>query len=111
MAIGAYYRLKLLPLYRFVLVGIGIYAAVQVAANQIVMQYRMEPTPLWDLMRRGSFVLSIAMWTYGVWRWAGPPACQVELIPQSKYDDLSPQVHDRLYEANLKLANLTSERS
>jgi hypothetical protein len=110
MAIGAYYRLKLPPLYRFVLVGIGIYAAVQVATDQIVMQYQMVPNPLWDLLRRGPFLLSIAVWSYGVWRWAGPQARQVELITQSKYDDLSPRVHDRLHEANLKLANLTSQR-
>ena len=111
MAIGAYYRLKLPPLYRFVLVGIGIYASVQIAADQIVMQYRMEPNSLWDLMRRGAFLFSSALWTYGVWRWAGHPARKVELIPQLKYDTLSRQVHDHLCEANLKIANLTGQRS
>jgi hypothetical protein len=112
MGIGAYYRLKLPPLYRYVLVGIGIYAAVQVAVDQVVMQYQMESNDvLWDVMRRGSFLLSAAVWSYGVWRWSGPPALQVELISQSKYDDLSPKVHDRLHEVNLKLANLTSQRS
>ncbi len=111
MAIGAYYRLKLPPLYRLVLVGIGIYAAVQVVANQIEMQYRLGPNSIWEYMRRGSFTISVAVWIYGVWRFAGPPALRAELISQSKYDYLSPQVHSRLRDVIQKLANLAGQRS
>ena len=109
MAIGAYYRLKLPPLDRLVLVGIGIYAAVQVGANQIVMQYHLPPTLLWDVLRRGSFIISTAVWTYGVWRWAGRPAREPELISQSKYEVLSPRIHDRLRALHNKLDTLIQD--
>jgi hypothetical protein len=111
MAIGAYYRLKLPPLYRLVLVGIGIYAAVQVVANQIQMQYHLGPNSIWDYLRRGSFTISVAVWIYAVWRWTGSPVRHAELIPQSKYDDLSPQVHSRLRDVIQKLATLAGQRS
>lgn len=111
MAIGAYYRLKLSPLYRLVLIGIGIYSSVQVVANQIELQYKMGADSVFDYMRRGSFTTSLVVWTYAVWRWATAPAVRIELIPQSKYDHFSPQVHSRLQDVNLKLANLAGQRS
>ena len=111
MGIGTYYHLRIAPLYRLVLIGIGIYASVQVAANQMVIQFRLyEPNPLWDSLRRGSFAVAMALWAYGVWRWAGPPVRHAELIPQAKYDDLSPQVHDCLRDVIQKLANLAGQR-
>lgn len=111
MAVGSYYRLKLHPLYRLVLIGIGIYASVQVVANQIEIQYRMGPNSIFDYMRRGSFGISELVWMYAVWRWAAaaPPVRQSELIPQSEYDHLSPQVHSRLQDMTQQLASLVDE--
>jgi hypothetical protein len=77
MAIGAYYRLKLSPLHRLVLIGIGIYSSVQVVANQIELQYKMGAGSVFDYMRRGSFTISLVVWTYAVWRWAAPPAIRL----------------------------------
>lgn len=110
MAIGAYYSLKLPPLFRLVLVGIGIYTAVQVVASQIEIQYRLGPNSVWDYLRRGAFAISVIVWIYGVWRWAGPPVRHAELISQSNYDVLSPQVHRRLRDVIQKLANLAGQR-
>jgi hypothetical protein len=109
MAIGSYYRIKLHPLYRLVLIGVGIYTSVQVVTNQIEILYRLAvSTPLWDFLRRGSFGISELIWIYGIWRWAAatPPVPQSELIPQSEYDHLSPQVHNRLQDMVQKLASL-----
>jgi hypothetical protein len=113
MAIGSYYRLKLPPLYRLVLIGIGMYASVQVVANQIEMQYKMGPNSLFDYMRRGSFGISELVWIYAIWRWAAAarPARKSELIPQSEYDHLSPQVHNCLRDMTQQLASLVDERS
>jgi hypothetical protein len=113
MAIGTYYRLKLPPLYRLVLIGIGIYASVQVVSNQIEMQFNMGPNTLWDFMRRGSFGISELVWMYAIWRWAAaaPPALQSRLIPQSGYDQLSSQVHNRLQDVIQKLGSLVDQRT
>jgi hypothetical protein len=114
MAIGSYYRLKLHPLYRLVLIGIGIYTSLQVVTNQIEIQNRLAySTALWDFLRRGSFGVSELVWIYAVWRWAAPalPERHSELIPQSKYDHLSPQVHNRLQDVIQKLASIADQRS
>lgn len=111
MGIVAYYRLRLPPLYRLVLIGIGIYASLEVVADQIMLKYRLGPDSICDYTRRGAFLISVVVWTYAVWRWGTASVPQRELIPQSKYDDISPQLHERLHEANLKLENLTSQRS
>jgi hypothetical protein len=113
MAIGSYYRLKLHPLYRLVLIGIGIYASVQVVTNQIEIQYRLASnTALWDFLRRGSFGIGELVWIYAVWRWAAaaPPVRQSELITQSEYDHLSPRVHNRLQDVIQKLASMVDQR-
>jgi hypothetical protein len=114
MAIGSYYRLKLHPLYRLVLIGIGIYTSVQVVTNQLLIQNRLAAaTPLWDFLRRGSFGISELVWIYAVWRWAAaaPAVRQSELISQSKYEHLSPQLHNRLQDMIEKLASLADQRS
>jgi hypothetical protein len=114
MAIGSYYRIKLHPLYRLVLIGIGIYTSIQLVANQMEIQYRLAYlTPLWDFLRRGSFGISELIWMYAIWRWAAAtsPAGHAELITQSEYDRLSPQVHNRLQDVIQKLASLVDQRS
>jgi len=114
MAIGSYYRLKLHPLYRLVLIGIGMYTSVQLVTNQLLIQNRLaSATPFWDFLRRGSFGISELVWMYAIWRWAAaaPPFRQSELISQSKYDHLSPQIHNRLQDVIQKLASLVDQRS
>jgi hypothetical protein len=111
MGIVAYYRLRLPPLYRLVLIGIGIYASLEVVADQVMLKYRLGPDSICDYTRRGAFAISVVVWTYAVWRWGAASIPRRELISQSKYDDISPQLHESLHEANLKLANLTSQRS
>lgn len=114
MSIGSYYRIKLHPLYRLALIGIGIYTSVQVVTNQIEIQNRLaSTTPFWDFLRRGSFGISELVWMYAIWRWAAaaPRSHQSELISQSKYDHLSPQIHNRLQDVIQKLASLVDQRS
>ena len=99
MTIGAYYRLKLPPLYRLVLVGIGIYTSIEVAANQFEIRSRIAGFQIWDELRLLAFGVALIVWTYAIWRWAGPSTRHAELIPQSKYEALSPKIHDWLREA------------
>jgi hypothetical protein len=110
MAIAAYYRLRLPLLYLLVLVGIGIYASIEVLANQ----FQIRSTTgywIWDEMRRLAFGVSVIVWNYAVWCRAEPVARETDLIPQSKYEDISLKVHDCLREAIRKLAALAGERS
>ena len=107
LTIGAYYRLLIPPLYRLILVGIGVYASVQVANDQIII-HQLGPVPhsIFDYVRRASIVLHIAIWTYAVSRWSALPEPEPKLISQIEYASLSPQVHGKMQELNDKLAKL-----
>jgi hypothetical protein len=111
MGIVAYYRLRLPPLYRLVLIGIGIYASVVLAADQIEIKYRLGPNSIFEYMRKGAFAVSLVVWTYAAWRCVAPSTTQRELIPQSIYEDLSAQIHNRLQVLNQKLAQLVAIRT
>ncbi len=107
LIIGVYYRLRIPHLYRLILIGIGMYSSIQVLATQIGLLHALTA---FDYIRRATITVSIAIWTYAVWRWAAVPEPHIESIPQVTYDDLAPQVHDRLRDLNDKLADLTGRR-
>jgi hypothetical protein len=107
LTIGAYYRILIPPLYRLILVGIAVYASVQVANDQMIIHQTAPVTQsIFDYVRRASIVLSIMIWTYAVSRWSALPELEPKLISRAAYDDLSPQVHNKMQELNDKLAKL-----
>jgi len=108
--LGVYYRVQVSQLYRWVLIGICIYSSVQVANNQFLLLNKLSADSIFTYIRRGSFIAPVAIWTYAVWRWGNTPAQPPELISQSAYDEISPQVHDRLRELNDRLAGLVDKR-
>jgi hypothetical protein len=110
LMIGAYYRIQILPLYRLILIGIGIYSAIQVANNELAIHILIIPNSIFDYMRRGPSTISNVIWAYAVWRCSPAPDAKPALISQATYDDLSPQIHDRLKELNDKLSGLTAKR-
>jgi hypothetical protein len=106
LTIGVYYRIHITPLYRWVLTGICIYSAVQVA-NYELGRITVHPSnSIFDLVRRYSFLIAEAIWTWAVWRWPAVPAQPHELIPQAVYDEHSAEIHDRLRELNDRLTRL-----
>ena len=111
LIIGAYYRIQIPPLYRLILIGIGVYSSIQVANNGLGMLLTILPNSIFDYLRRGASMVSLVIWTYAVWRWSAIPDPQPRLIPQSTYDRLSPELHDRLQDLNDRLAGLVGQRS
>jgi hypothetical protein len=101
-----YYRVQISLLYRLILVGIGIYSAVQLVTNQLLLLNKLPADSIGDYIGRGLFLVPLAIWTYAVWRWGAASNNPPELISQSQYDDLSPQIHDRLKDLNDKLNKL-----
>jgi hypothetical protein len=103
--LGVYYRVRISPLYRWILVGICIYSAIQVANNPILLLNKLAADSVFIYIRRGSFLLPLAIWTYAVWRWGASSTTPPDLISQERYDALSPEIHDRLRELNDKLSD------
>ena len=108
--LGIYYHVRIPPLYRWILIGICIYSALEVANSQFYLLKSALGDSMFAYIRRGSFPISLAIWTYAVWRWGDDSNNPPELISQSQYDDLSPKIHDRLRDLNDKLSDLTGKR-
>jgi hypothetical protein len=106
MGLAVYYHMSIHSLYRRILIGSCIYSAEQVVSSELLRIPVHVTNSVFDFTARFSWLLMIAIWTWAVWRWAGAPIGQPELIPQKMYDDLSPRVHNRLRELNNKLAIL-----
>ena len=104
--LSLYYRVRISPFYRLILIGLGIYSAIQVANSQILLLNKLPADSIFNYIRRGSYLVPSAIWTYAVWRWDATTSQEPQLIPQTVYDDLSPQVHDRLRDLNDKSSKL-----
>ncbi len=106
MGIGAYYRLLINPLYRRILAASCIYSAIQLVDTELGRYTQHPSNSVFDFTQRFVFDLMMAMWAWALWKWSGASPLSQRLIPQEKYDDLSPHVHDRLREMNDRLAGL-----
>jgi hypothetical protein len=107
---SVYYRIPIPPLYRLILIGIGIYASIQVANTELAVHTPVIQNSFSDYLGRAQSTISVVIWAYAVWRWSSVPEAKPPLISQNAYDDLSPQIHDRLRELNDKLSELTGKR-
>ncbi|MFZ0820839.1 MAG: hypothetical protein WAM91_12275 [Candidatus Acidiferrales bacterium] len=107
LAIGIYYRVDVPQLFRSIVTGICIYAAVQIV-NSELGRYVADPSnSAFDLIQRYSFTLMLFVWVKALWKWTSTAPQAPRLISQTEYDRISPQVHDRLRELNDRLAGLT----
>lgn len=107
--LGVYYGVRISQLYRLILIGICIYSAIQIATNQLLLA-KIPADSIFEYIRRGSFLIPMAIWTYAAWRWGAASTAPPDLISQEKYDEMSPQIHDRLRDLNDKLSDLTGKR-
>jgi len=110
LILGVYYHVRVPALYRLILIGICIYSAVEVANSQLYLLNSKAAESIFGHIRQASYPISLTIWTYAVWRWGAASNTAPELISQGKYDELSPQIHDRLKELNDKLFDLTGKR-
>lgn len=110
LGIGAYYRMRIPPLYLAILIGSGIYSAIQAVDSELGRQTVNLPNSVFDFAQRLTYMLMLTIWAWAIWRWGKDTAPPPELLSQATYDDLSPQVHDRLKELNDKLSDLASKR-
>jgi len=108
LAFGIYYQIHLPPLYRWVLIGICFYSAVQVG-NYALGRITLQPSySLFNYIEVYSFTVSEFVWTWALWR--SSPA-RIELpatAPQAVYDQFSPVIHDRLRTMNDRLARFVA---
>jgi hypothetical protein len=106
LGIGLYYRIHVSHLYRMILTGICIFSAVQIVNSEFGRYIPAPAYSAFEFIGRYTFVMMIGIWTWAVWKWSPTPHRPPQLISQTEYDHLSPQVHDRLRDLNDRLAGL-----
>ena len=106
LGIGVYYRIRVPPLYKLVLIGSCIYSTEQLVTNRVDRYLSASTNFPLDLVQRFAYVGMLSIWLWAVWRWGKSSTPPPDLVSQATYDELSPQIHDRLRELNDKLAKL-----
>jgi hypothetical protein len=110
MGIGVYYRMRIPGLYRVILIGSCVYSAVQVVDSEVGRQTAYAPNSPFDFAQRLAYNMMLAIWAWAVWQHGKESTPSPETVSQATYDELSPQIHDRLKELNDKLSDLTARR-
>jgi hypothetical protein len=106
LAIGVYYTLHIPPLYKWILVGVCFYSAIEVA-NFALGRITVHPTnTLFDYVHRYAFTITETIWAWALWRHGDLPPQGRESIPQDMYDEHSEEIHTRLRELNDRLKRL-----
>jgi hypothetical protein len=110
LGVALYYRIEVPQLYRSIVIGIGIYAGIQLFNSELGRYVEVPSTSLYNYIYRYSFLFLEFAWIRGLWIWSGEPPQSGGSISQAKYDDLSPRVHDRLRELNDRLSGMKKKR-
>lgn len=107
LVMASRYHIRVLPLHRLILVGFGVYSAVQVFNNELGWLEPRHLLPVFDTIRRASINASEMIWLYAT---ALPARKSMPAAPAASasggIDELAPQIHDRLRELNDRLGEL-----
>ena len=106
MAVLVRYQVPILPLHRWLLIGLGVYSAVQVFNNELGWLEPQRLLPVFDIVRRLAMNVSELIWLYAV-AVTARISSPTEAGPMNgELDALAPGVHDRLRELNDRLGEI-----
>lgn len=106
LGIAAHYGIRLIPLYKFVLIGLFLYSVVQVINYEASVFSIYSSKPLFDAARKISYGISIGVWVYAFARPVESVGGIPQRVPQALYDQFSPDIHAQLRELNSRLQGL-----
>jgi hypothetical protein len=107
--LGVYYRVRISRLYQLILIGLCMYSAIQIANSQILLLNKLPADSIFGYIRQGSFLVPMVIWTFAIWRGGAYSETPPELISQTKYDEMSPRIHDHLQKLNDKIADFAGK--
>ena len=112
VALCRYYEIRLEPFQKMIALGLCFYSAVQVSNDSFVREWLtryFHLTPyfhLWNGIRLVSFQVALAIWLLALRKPLPAAAPAPALLPQSVYDELSPQLNYRLRLLNQRLLEM-----
>jgi len=106
LAICRYYGIRLEPVQRMVALGMGFYSALQVFNNSFLQAWLPGYFQVWNDIRVVSFQVALVMWIVALWRPLPVVTPAPALLPQTVYDELSPQMNYHLRLLNQRLLEI-----
>ncbi len=104
LAICRYYGIQLEPVQKMIALGLGFYSAIQVLNNSVLRVTHYFP--MWNEIRIISFQVALVIWLLALLRPLPKAVPAPALLSQSVYDELSPQVNQRLRVLNQRLLEI-----
>ncbi len=101
-----YYGVRLEPVQKMIALGLGFYSAIQVLNNTVWRQWLALHFPAWAGVRVVAFQVALVIWLLALRKPLPAAAPAPALLPQSVYDELSPQVNYRLRALNDRLLEI-----
>ncbi len=106
LLISGYYRIRLEPAQRMIVLGLCFYSSVQVLNNSFVREWLTQYIPWWNGVHLVSFQVALVIWWLALRKPLPTVAPAPALLPQKVYDKFSPQVNYRLRVLNQRLLEL-----
>lgn len=106
MAVLVRYQVPVLPLHRWLLIGLGVYSAIQVFNNELGWLEPQRLLPVFDIVRRVAINVSELIWLYAVAVTVRNSSPTEPDSATGEWDALAPAVHDRLRELNDRLGEM-----
>ncbi|MGH9683429.1 MAG: hypothetical protein ACRD4S_07445 [Candidatus Acidiferrales bacterium] len=103
LAFCRYYRVPVNRFAGLIAIGIGFYAAIQVANNTLVGHW-LAYLQTWEAVRDNSYFISILFWVAALWRPLPDGLVSPALLDQRVYGQMIPVVSTRLRELNARIA-------
>ncbi len=106
LAVCRYYEIRLEPVQKMILLGLGFYSAIQVLNNSFMREWLTQYFHWWNGIRLASFQVALVIWLLALRKPLPAVAPAPALLPQEVYDELAPQVNYRLRLLNQRLLEM-----
>src|SRR5712692_1811011 len=106
LAVCRYYEIRLEPVQKMILLGLGFYSAIQVLNNSFMREWLTQYFHWWNGIRLASFQVALVIWLLALRKPLPAVAPAPALLPQEVYDELAPQVNFRLRLLNQRLLEM-----
>lgn len=99
-----YYEVAIEPAARFLAIGFFLYSSFRVLNDTILERWLTPYTALWNLLGTVSFLASLLLWNWGLRRTQPLATAEPELLSESFYRTIAPEINFRLKALNEQLS-------
>src|SRR5215472_235548 len=103
LLLSRYYAVSLEPTVRTVATGFFLYSSFCVLNNTVAERWLTHSTMLWNVLGTVTFIASLLLWAWAFREPQEQAAARPEMLPESVYGSLVPEIDSRLKTLNEQL--------